>query len=45
MICSFTISEKQRLLETMNIKERNDVLNQIINFYILGNNEENRNIH
>jgi hypothetical protein len=45
MICPFTISEKQRLLETMNIKERNDVLNQIINFYILGNNEENRNIH
>ena len=32
MICPFTISEKQRLLETMNIKERNDVLNQIINF-------------
>ena len=45
MICPFTISEKQRLLETMNIKERNDVLNQIINFYILGNNEESRNIH
>lgn len=45
MICPFTISEKQRLLETMSIKERNDVLNQIINFYILGNNENNQNIH
>jgi len=45
MICPFTISEKQRLLETMTINERNLILNQIISFYILGNNEENRNIH
>ncbi len=46
MICPFTISEKQRLLETTDIKDRNDVLNQIINFYILGNNnDKNRNIH
>jgi Lon protease-like protein len=45
MICPFTISEKQRLLETSNLSERNEVLNQIINFYILSNAEENRNIH
>jgi len=45
MICPFTISEKQRLLETSNLIERNEVLNQIINFYILSNTEENRNIH
>ncbi|MBL61156.1 MAG: peptidase S16 [Candidatus Pelagibacter sp.] len=46
MICPFTISEKQRLLETKDIKDRNHILNQIINFYILGNNnEESRNIH
>ena len=45
MICPFTISEKQRLLETSNISERNEVLNQIINFYILSNTEESRNIH
>lgn len=46
MICPFTISEKQRLLETTDLKDRNEILNQIINFYILGNNEEeNRNIH
>ena len=45
MICPFTISEKQRLLETSNLSERNEVLNQIINFYILSNTEENRNIH
>jgi Lon protease-like protein len=45
MICPFTIIEKQRLLETSNISERNEVLNQIINFYILSNTEESRNIH
>ena len=37
MICPFTVGEKQRLLETTSIQERNDILNQIINFYILGN--------
>ena len=45
MICPFTISEKQRLLETKDINDRNDVLNKIINFYVLGNNEHNKNIH
>ena len=45
MICPFTISEKQRLLETRDIVDRNEVLNKIINFYVLGNNENNRNIH
>ena len=45
MICPFTISEKQRLLETKDIIDRNDVLNKIINFYVLGNNENNKNIH
>ena len=37
MICPFTSAEKQRLLETTSIQERNEILNQIINFYILGN--------
>tara|TARA_B100000963_G_scaffold346074_1_gene350885 strand:- start:4022 stop:4675 length:654 start_codon:yes stop_codon:yes gene_type:complete len=45
MICPFTISEKQRLLETKNIIDRNEVLNKIINFYVLGNTENNKNIH
>ena len=45
MICPFTISEKQRLLETRDIVDRNEVLNKIINFYVLGNNENNKNIH
>ena len=45
MICPFTISEKQRLLETKDIMDRNEVLNKIINFYVLGNNENNINIH
>ena len=45
MICPFTISEKQRLLETKDITDRNEVLNKIINFYVLGNNENNNNIH
>ena len=45
MICPFTISEKQRLLETKDIIDRNEVLNKIINFYVLGNNENNKNIH
>ncbi len=45
MICPFTVSEKQRLLETVDIKDRKEVLDQIISFYILGNNENNQNIH
>ena len=45
MICPFTVSEKQRLLETKDIIDRNEVLNKIINFYVLGNNENNKNIH
>ena len=45
MICPFTISEKQRLLETKNLIDRNEILNKIINFYVLGNNENNKNIH
>ncbi len=45
MICPFTISEKQRLLETKDIKDRNEILNKIINFYVLGNNIGNKNIH
>lgn len=45
MICPFTISEKQRLLETKDIIDRNEVLNKIINFYVLGNSENNKNIH
>ena len=36
MICPFTVSEKQRLLETDTLDDRNKVLNQIINFYLLG---------
>ena len=45
MICPFTISEKQRLLETKDLTDRNEILNKIINFYVLGNNENNKNIH
>ena len=45
MICPFTISEKQRLLETKDLVDRNEILNKIINFYVLGNNENNKNIH
>ena len=45
MICPFTISEKQRLLETKDLIDRNEILNKIINFYVLGNNESNKNIH
>jgi len=45
MICPFTISEKQKLLETKDIIHRNEVLNKIINFYVLGNSENNKNIH
>ena len=45
MICPFTISEKQRLLETKDLMDRNEILNKIINFYVLGNKENNKNIH
>ena len=46
MICPFSISEKQTLLEAKNLIERNNLINQIINFYILGNNnQQNRKIH
>jgi len=46
MICPFTIGEKQRLLETTSIEERNNILNQIINFYILGNGQDSgKKIH
>ena len=46
MICPFTSAEKQRLLETTSIRERNEILNQIINFYILGNTTDfHKKIH
>ena len=45
MICPFTISEKQRILETKDLIGRNEILNKIINFYVLGSNENNKNIH
>ena len=41
MICPFSVGEKQRLLETTSMQERNSILNQIINFYILGNTTTN----
>jgi len=46
MICPFSVSEKQTLLEAKNLIERTNLINQIINFYILGNNhQQDRNIH
>ena len=46
MICPFTTGEKQRLLETTTLEERNNILNQIINFYILSNQSNSqKNIH
>ena len=46
MICPFTSGEKQRLLETGSLRERNSILNQIINFYILGNTtDSHKKIH
>jgi len=46
MICPFSVSEKQTLLEARNLIERNNLINQIINFYILGNNnQQDRKIH
>jgi len=38
MICPFSVSEKQGLLEAKTLLERNLLINQIINFYIIGNN-------
>ena len=38
MICPFSVSEKQGLLEAKNLTDRNLLINQIINFYIIGNN-------
>jgi hypothetical protein len=35
------VSEKQGLLEAKNLLERNLLINQIINFYIIGNNHNN----
>ncbi len=45
MICPFTVGEKQRLLETYSLEERNEVLQQIINFYILGNHQNNKTLN
>jgi len=46
MICPFSVSEKQTLLEAKNLIERANLINQIINFYILGNNnQQDRKIH
>jgi len=46
MICPFSVSEKQTLLEAKNLIERTNIINQIINFYILGsNNQQDRRIH
>jgi len=46
MICPFSVSEKQTLLEAKNLIERTYLINQIINFYILGNNnQQDRKIH
>jgi Lon protease-like protein len=38
MICPFSVSEKQGLLEAKTLIERNLLINQIINFYITNNN-------
>ena len=46
MICPFSVSEKQGLLKGKTILERNLLINQIINFYIIGNNPgSERQIH
>jgi len=46
MICPFSVSEKQTLLEAKNLIERTNLINQIINFYILGNNnQQDKKIH
>jgi Lon protease-like protein len=38
MICPFSVSEKQGLLEAKTLLERNLLINQIISFYITNNN-------
>ena len=38
MICPFSVSEKQGLLEAKTLLERNLLINQIMNFYIINNN-------
>ena len=46
MICPFSVSEKQGLLEAKTLIERNLLINQIINFYIIGNTPgSERQIH
>jgi Lon protease-like protein len=46
MICPFSVSEKQGLLEAKTLLERNQLINQIINFYIIDNNTHyNKHIH
>ena len=46
MICPFSVSEKQGLLEAKTLLERNLLINQIINFYIIDNNAYyNKHIH
>jgi Lon protease-like protein len=46
MICPFSVSEKQGLLEAKTLLERNLLINQIINFYITNNNPNyNGHIH
>jgi Lon protease-like protein len=46
MICPFSVSEKQGLLEAKTLLERNLLINQIINFYIIDNNSDyNKHIH
>jgi Lon protease-like protein len=46
MICPFSVSEKQGLLEAKNLLERNLLINKIINFYIIDNNAHyNKHIH
>jgi Lon protease-like protein len=43
MICPFSVSEKQGLLEAKTLLQRNVLINQIINFYIMGNNPNLQN--
>ena len=46
MICPFSVSEKQSLLEAKTLLERNLIINQIIGFYISNNNPHyNKYIH
>ena len=46
MMCPFSVSEKQSLLEAKTLLERNLIINQIIGFYISNNNPHyNKYIH